>query len=368
MTDLSTSDLDLEAIEKRADEATPGPWRWEATDGGRLVAPLLVVVLVDGEDYDGVFGSPADRDFIAAARTDVPALVAALREARTRAQAAESLLEIRCGEDCVVADLASWKSRIERAAIQQACYDATKEVADLRAKLAASESRYQGLLVVLTPGQDEVVTLRARLAEWQAWAEDTAQLQLDQTDPDARLPDGDARDLIRDNCHDLVIICGALAKAEAAAGQMRAALESARVLTPRSYPIHADFDAALATDSGRGWVSPEAHAEVVRERDAMGAVSTDLAHDVIRERERAEKAEARVALLEAVVSCARIALPTTHTVDCEGAPLRFYERGILKEVSSEADCDCGANDVPQRFREALAALDAAPTSGPRGGR
>ena len=60
-------------------------------------------------------------------------------------------------------------------------------------------------------------------------------------------------------------------RAEAACAQMRAALEATSVAT---YPCtdagnsaHAAMQAALASDCGVGWVSPEQHAEVVRERD-----------------------------------------------------------------------------------------------------
>ena len=59
------TDLDLDAIEARADAATDGPW---------------VVKLLDAE-------------FIAHARTDVPALVAALREARAKVEAMRSWID-----------------------------------------------------------------------------------------------------------------------------------------------------------------------------------------------------------------------------------------------------------------------------------
>ena len=83
----------LNQIETRAYTATEGPWApWLDQDGEEHMGGLLMVgnaeaVIPDGEVYiEGVEINPVahvyiqeDRDFIAHARTDVPALVAALR-------------------------------------------------------------------------------------------------------------------------------------------------------------------------------------------------------------------------------------------------------------------------------------------------
>lgn len=83
----------LARIRKRADAATEGPWApWLDQDGAKHMGGLLMVgnaeaVIPDGEEFvDGVDVNPIahvyvppDRAFIAHARTDVPALVAALR-------------------------------------------------------------------------------------------------------------------------------------------------------------------------------------------------------------------------------------------------------------------------------------------------
>lgn len=103
--------IDIDAIEARANAATPGPWE---------IAPLLC-----GPDGQGVYqsesfgpicevGDPYPRGdnrpqenmvFIAAARQDVPALCSALRETRAaleaetkRADAAELAHETDCGQ------------------------------------------------------------------------------------------------------------------------------------------------------------------------------------------------------------------------------------------------------------------------------
>lgn len=78
--------LDLDAIEARANAATPGPWHWEAEDDCRTlvaadlpnVEPLLF--------FDDGWAQPCDREFVAHAREDVPALVAEVRLLRAIAE------------------------------------------------------------------------------------------------------------------------------------------------------------------------------------------------------------------------------------------------------------------------------------------
>lgn len=93
---------DLATIEARAAAATPGPWHVEP--GSNFVYPpgtpeseqffLLVDQYGDWLDFDGYWRGRADVDFISAARTEVPALVAYARAleaeiARLRAGLAE---------------------------------------------------------------------------------------------------------------------------------------------------------------------------------------------------------------------------------------------------------------------------------------
>mgnify|MGYP006950148405 FL=1 len=80
----------LARIRKQTDAATEGPWEWEgeAKAEWELGANSLVpsrrpddpVLYGYGYDASGIeVKTPADAEFIAHARTDVPALVAALR-------------------------------------------------------------------------------------------------------------------------------------------------------------------------------------------------------------------------------------------------------------------------------------------------
>lgn len=82
----------LDEIEARANAATEGPWEWEGEAKGEweIGANSLVpsrrpddpVLYGYGYDASGIeVKSPADAEFIAHARTDVPALVSVARYA-----------------------------------------------------------------------------------------------------------------------------------------------------------------------------------------------------------------------------------------------------------------------------------------------
>lgn len=119
MTPPVTPSLDLEAIEARANAATPGPWFWnsyakvsaaplvqaeedwpideateEVADFGRFyVEAMATVAWVPPRMGDTATGRhAADADLIAHAREDIPALVAALRERDARLVALEAAL------------------------------------------------------------------------------------------------------------------------------------------------------------------------------------------------------------------------------------------------------------------------------------
>jgi hypothetical protein len=68
--------LDLDAIETRAKAATPGPW---STSGLAVMAPTRWIASGGWDDNGGCL-SQETLDFIVAARTDVPALIARVRE------------------------------------------------------------------------------------------------------------------------------------------------------------------------------------------------------------------------------------------------------------------------------------------------
>ena len=91
MTHRPLTDADLDTISARAESALPGPWRlfdqWEPNN----LARENVVLWNDphlAEGVDGwvcqVPGDPANAEFIAHARADVPRLIADLRASRAR--------------------------------------------------------------------------------------------------------------------------------------------------------------------------------------------------------------------------------------------------------------------------------------------
>lgn len=114
---------DLSAIEARANAATPGPWEFEVRGVGETLfaqrelhgVPVHGLNLVYTQEPD--WNWPANRTFIAAAREDVPALVAEVRrlqefELRFRLEPRErdsaELVEKR-------AEVAAWQKHAQRA-------------------------------------------------------------------------------------------------------------------------------------------------------------------------------------------------------------------------------------------------------------
>jgi hypothetical protein len=81
------TERDLAAIEARANGATAGPWEYDGGGGGLHKQRVLATrapdgVVMDNEPYYPQMVAPADQEFCAAARTDVPALVAEVRRLR----------------------------------------------------------------------------------------------------------------------------------------------------------------------------------------------------------------------------------------------------------------------------------------------
>lgn len=101
------ADLDLDSIEARANAATEGPWlahdeRSDLREENPDVNPMWVVAHMepngviwvrDIADIGGGEQDETDAEFIAHARTDVPALVAALREARAEVERLRTLAD-----------------------------------------------------------------------------------------------------------------------------------------------------------------------------------------------------------------------------------------------------------------------------------
>jgi hypothetical protein len=93
--------LDLEAIKARAEAATPGPWNgtWHATAESSIEgSDGHTVAYVNSECADHPGRRDADGHFIAAARSDVPALVAEVERLTQFATSLGKALDARIGD------------------------------------------------------------------------------------------------------------------------------------------------------------------------------------------------------------------------------------------------------------------------------
>jgi hypothetical protein len=104
--------MDLEAIKARAEAATPGPWFVDR--GGEINDPYYSIPGVCRDRYgDNSLMVGSDRptaDFIAHARTDVPALVAEVEELRADLRIADDSTLVLLG---LAARCARAEARVE---------------------------------------------------------------------------------------------------------------------------------------------------------------------------------------------------------------------------------------------------------------
>lgn len=97
---------EIEAIRARVEAATPGPWHFRAADA--IFNPSVVVIEdpdepVDAHEWVAECGphqcnGPANAEFIAHARTDIPLLLAALD--RVTAERNEAIADLEAGDAC----------------------------------------------------------------------------------------------------------------------------------------------------------------------------------------------------------------------------------------------------------------------------
>jgi hypothetical protein len=71
---IPLTDDDIRRIIERVDRATPGPWKSYIESRDEMVGPSFI--MTEGEDLYLTGATDDDQDFIAAAREDVPRLVA----------------------------------------------------------------------------------------------------------------------------------------------------------------------------------------------------------------------------------------------------------------------------------------------------
>lgn len=234
MTDMSSGPaLDLDAIVARAEAATPGPWkamcyvmrdgtlrRVEYDAGGLNEGAGFTVADMDARE-GGDAQNASNAAFIAHARTDVPALVKALREA--------------------------WAERDAAMAETNDGWQVTHALAGRVKMMREAADHWKAMLQERARERDAA---RAEAAQWKERAEAA-----------------EARD-IGNLIAERNAACAEAERAEAGAGQMRAALEKARLMIDGDsnlYQVDDVLEVALATSVGKGWVSP-AEAEALRAR------------------------------------------------------------------------------------------------------
>jgi hypothetical protein len=85
MPDKPITEKELDEIEARSRAATPGPWRSYIEGRDHTSGSDFIMTGPDssrGPDIEVTGGTPADQDFIAHARQDVPKLLAEVRRLR----------------------------------------------------------------------------------------------------------------------------------------------------------------------------------------------------------------------------------------------------------------------------------------------
>lgn len=160
---------DLDAIQARVDAATPGPWtmKREATaefdlpkDGGHVECWVLSAEALDLHSVAYLFEGEPDAEFIAHARSDIPALLADLRTAEDERDLYGEAL------DLVRAHLAT--VGIEAPFVDDA---AALAVADLR----SSREREERLMELAEKWRDAMVLLEVMPPEYGKVTKDVAQ-------------------------------------------------------------------------------------------------------------------------------------------------------------------------------------------------
>lgn len=91
------TDAEIAAIADRVEKATVGPWEWKTLNGFHWLASNETTLLEYHATDDGIHGAPEDEMFIAAARQDIPRLLADLqryREWRRRLVECKDMIEL----------------------------------------------------------------------------------------------------------------------------------------------------------------------------------------------------------------------------------------------------------------------------------
>lgn len=107
-------DLDLDALEKLAKAATPGPWFVTCNCTGKTFYTIKNDRVYIGETL-GVYNGEANAAYIVAACNDVPALIAENRELRAKVQMMDWQMVWLAKQVCDSISPQEWINRAEQA-------------------------------------------------------------------------------------------------------------------------------------------------------------------------------------------------------------------------------------------------------------
>ena len=150
--------IDIDAIEARADAATPGPWMWEISEYSACLFghnqksdhPLqLIKAPIKSDEFACYWPNAQDAAFIAASRHDVPALCAELR--RLRAELADVRAQWQADVGSAIARAQTAEARVTAMELER---DAARaEAARLRKLLTRNNLPFAGTnAFVIGPG------------------------------------------------------------------------------------------------------------------------------------------------------------------------------------------------------------------------
>jgi hypothetical protein len=117
----AVTSLDLDAIEKRAERATPGPWKllngWEVASGlmrfSRIADAEFDDVVSTDWDSEDLEATRQDAEFIAHAREDVPDLISRIRHLEAAQAGVVEALDDRGYALVKVGTVPPWMEEVE---------------------------------------------------------------------------------------------------------------------------------------------------------------------------------------------------------------------------------------------------------------
>ena len=148
---MTAHPIDTEALRRLADAAAPGPWHYIPGDYDLASAGIDITAEGDSltwDDHSGEVFTHPDAEFIASARTAVPALLDLLAAAEHRATRAEAQSAIR-GRAVVMYRDRAREAEAERDEWRQTALDERAAALDALEQVKVRDARIKAVLAVL---------------------------------------------------------------------------------------------------------------------------------------------------------------------------------------------------------------------------